>query len=214
MHIFMNEKKQTIEDVKEVILEEVKKEDETLQDVADEFEFDDEIVEEGGSLKKIKKLRAQLKESDEKKKEYLDGWQRARADFANKQKDTTQSLVNAKVRGVQSLASSLFAPMDAFDMAMKNKEAWEAVDMNWRVGIEYIYKQIATAFEEQGITQIDPAVGSEFDAAVHEPGEMRFEAGKEGEILDIIRKGYKHKETVLRPAQVVVGSQEAPKTEE
>ena len=95
--------------------------------------------------------------------------------------------------------------LDSFDMAMGNTEAWNAVDQNWRVGVEYIYSQLKTTLDNHGISAID-AVNVEFDPNLHEPmkTEDADDASLDHKIAQIIQKGYKMGDKVIRPARVVV----------
>src|SRR5260221_10794349 len=111
-----------------------------------EFEFNEDGEED---LKKtLKKFRADLKQAKKEKEEYLNGWQKERAEFANyrKQEDERKAMFSEAMR--ERILSRFLSVMDSFNMAFANKEAWEKVDDNWRRGVEYIYAQMNTIFEE------------------------------------------------------------------
>ena len=95
--------------------------------------------------------------------------------------------------------------LDSFDMAMGNTDAWNAVDANWRVGVEYIYNQFKTTLENNNITAID-SVNVEFDPNFHEPmkTEETEDSSLDHKVKQIIQKGYKMGDKVIRPARVVV----------
>ena len=117
-----------------------------------EFEFNDDGEED---LKKtLKKFRADLKLCQKEKAEYLTGWQKERADFANykKEEENRKSLFSEAMR--ERILNRFLSVLDSFNMAFANKEAWGKVDENWRKGVEYIYSQMNTVFEEYGVKMI------------------------------------------------------------
>ena len=88
-------------------------------------------------------------------------------------------------------------------MAFANKEAWEKVDKNWRQGVEYIYSQLNNVFEEYGVKSIG-VVGEIFNPNIHEPVDIVPTDDKDldQKISNVIQKGYKLGERVMRPARV------------
>ena len=168
-----------------------------------EFEFNEDGEED---LKKtLKKLRADLREVKKEKEEYLLGWQKERAEFANyrkdedKRKDTLRELTREKI-----LARFLNV-LDSFDMAFANREAWEKVEENWRKGVEYIYSQMNAVFEEYGVKEIGE-VGEPFDHNIHHSiGTVPTDKQElDHTVASVIQKGYKLGSRVLRPARVNV----------
>jgi molecular chaperone GrpE len=168
-----------------------------------EFEFNEDGEED---LKKtLKKLRGDLKTLKAEKEEYLTGWQKERADFANykKQEEDRKTMLSESMR--ERILSRFLVVIDSFNMAFANREAWEKVDENWRRGVEYIYAQMNTVFEEYGVKAVGE-VGEVFDPNIHESIEM-VATNKQEEnhkIAVVIQKGYKLGERVLRPARVNV----------
>jgi len=121
-----------------------------------EFEFNEDGEED---LKKtLKKFREDLKVCRKEKEEYLTGWQKERAEFANYKKgeDDREAMVSVYAR--ERILTRFLSVMDSFNMAFANREAWEKVDENWRKGVEYIYGQMNTVFEEFGVKPVG-AVG-------------------------------------------------------
>jgi molecular chaperone GrpE len=178
----------------------------------DSAESEDEIVEfeynEDGEedLKKtLKKLRGDLKVVKKEKDEYLTGWQKERADFANykKQEEDRKAMLSEAMR--ERILSRFLTVMDSFNMAFANKEAWEKVDPNWRKGVEYIYGQMNNVFEEYGVKPIGE-VGDTFDPNIHESIEVMatHDKAQDHKIALVIQKGYKLGDRVLRPARVNV----------
>lgn len=171
-----------------------------------QFEPEESEREAAGIQSKMKKMRAELQESKKQSQEYLTGWQKERASFANykaeEEKKRTERIAFLK----QGLISDFFPVLDSFDMAFGNKEAWEKVDQSWRTGIEYIYSQLMRVLEDYGISVIN-TVGVEFDPSIHDPTEHVTVDNQEqdNKVLSIVQKGYMSGKVVLRPAKVTIG---------
>jgi molecular chaperone GrpE len=166
-----------------------------------DFEPEDELGETGAAKAKMVKLRAELKEAQQKRDEYLDGWQRAKADMINAKKDAAEAAARAAGRGKEILVEELIPALDGFDMAMQG-EAWNSVDKAWRSGIESIKSQIENVLKAHGV-EIFGKEGEQFDPAVHEPIQ-EAEGGVSHTVAKVFRRGYRTKERVLRPAQVAI----------
>jgi len=174
-----------------------------------EFEFNEDGEED---LKKtFKKFREDLKVAKKEKEEYLTGWQKERAEFANYKKgeDDRKAMFSESMR--ERILTRFLTVMDSFNMAFANREAWEKVDENWRKGVEYIYGQMDTVFEEYGVKPIGD-VGEKFDPNIHQSIELMPTDTKELDhtVSTVIQKGYKLGERVMRPARVNVYEYKEP----
>lgn len=151
----------------------------------------------------VGKLRVDLKQARLDKEEYLTGWQRAKADYVNLQKEMDQVRANTSLITKEKIVESLLPSIDSFDMAMANKEAWKKVDSNWRTGVEYIYQQIITGLSDVGVEIIDKT-GILFDPNLHQSIESieTSDESKDHTIEKVIQAGYKIGERVIRPARV------------
>lgn len=191
------------EDYKEEHLENevIDNEEVTFEEVNDEGEIDAKAT--------IKKLREKIKKLEAEKQEYLDLSQRTRADYANFKKEVEASRISDRKFAAKRLIEDLLPTLDSYDMAKGNKEAWEKVDQNWRVGIEYIFGQLRTVLENQGVVQFG-AVGDVFDPNLHESMEMVSVADEKenDKIVKVLQSGYKMNEMILRPARVHTGRYE------
>lgn len=176
---------------------------EVEEDDVVEFEYNEDGEED---LKKtLKKLRADLKVAKKEKEEYLTGWQKERAEFMNykKQEDDRKAMISESLR--ERILSRFLGVVDSFNMAFANREAWEKVDAGWRKGVEYIYAQMQSVFEEYGVKSFG-AVGDTFDPNIHESIEMVETEDKDQDhkIAVVIQQGYKLGDRVIRPARVNV----------
>lgn len=176
------------------------------------IEQDDVVFEEEGEglqpVQKIKKLREELKKCQKEKEEYLAGWQRAKADFINVKREEEKSRTELMKFANKELVTEILSVADSFDMAFVNKEAWEKVDQNWRTGVEYIYGQLMSILEQNGVKQLNP-IGEMFDPNVHTsiesiPAEKPEDDHK---IVAVIQKGYMMHGSLVRSPKVKVAVQ-------
>ena len=169
------------------------------------FEELDWVGDEKKDKEKLKKLRDDLKRSQLESRETLTALQRSRADYVNLKREFDEVRDATKTKTVERVVGDFLPILDSFDMAMGNKEVWESVDKNWRVGIEYIHGQFHKTLEDYGIEPID-TVGADFDPNIHEPMETvdTDDASQDHTIARIIQKGYKMGGKIIRPARVVV----------
>lgn len=186
-------------------------EDNTIENEGEDVVFDPEIeptTEEGEVLSagnKVKKLQEQIKELQKEKQEYLDGWQRARADYANLQKSTDEDRKRMRTLIEENFISELLPTVDSFLMAMSNKEAWDKVEPAWRTGVEYIYGQLMSTLESHDL-KIFGEVSDTFDPLKHEgvSEELTDNTSKDHTLAKVQQKGFMLGESVLRPARVTV----------
>ncbi|MEN9524238.1 MAG: hypothetical protein RL536_307 [Candidatus Parcubacteria bacterium] len=174
--------------------------------IEDSETLDDSVVAEEAMGETIKKLRDKLKKSEAEKQEYLMGWQRAKADMVNARKrDDEDRRVFTKFAN-ERLIEDLIPILSSFDMAMGNKEAWEKVDKNWRMGVEYIYSQMIKAMNDNGVQELNP-INEKFDHAHHEAAtyEPVTDEKLDHVILQVIQKGYSLNGKVLKAPIVKVG---------
>lgn len=173
-----------------------KQKDESTEDVV----FEEEDVQDS---QVVKRLRSKLRNCEKEKKEYLDGWQRAKADLLNSKKEASERLERAGSVGRETLAGELLPVLDSFEMAFRG-EAWGKVDEVWQKGIEYIHTQLLGVLSAHGVEEFGRA-GEQFNPNIHEASEeKKDENAKSGTILEVLQAGYKTKDSIIRPARVIV----------
>ncbi|MFO0718916.1 MAG: nucleotide exchange factor GrpE [Candidatus Paceibacterota bacterium] len=182
-----------------------KNENEEQMDEEIVFENDAEFAEKDPK-QSLDKLRKKLKETEAEKQEYLDGWQRAKADFINSRKRDADLQADIIKFANENLISDIIPVLDSFDMAMQNKEAWEKAPKDWRVGVEYIYNQLLGVLTQNGLKQFNP-IGQNFDPKLHEAVDTieTNDSGEDGKILEVLQKGYSLNEKQIRSAKVKTG---------
>jgi len=154
----------------------------------------------------VKKLREKIKILESEKQEYLDLSVRTRADYANYKKEVEANRIANRKFATKRFIESLLPVLDAYDMAQGNKEAWEKVDQNWRMGIEYIFTQFKTILEGEGVTSFGK-IGDTFDPLLHESMEhvVVENENDNDKIVRVLQNGYKIHDSILRPARVHTG---------
>lgn len=113
--------------------------------------------------KKIKDLKEKLEAKEKEAKEYLEGWQRSRAEIINKEKQLLSDRQDFIKAGNRRLMEAILPTLDNYEMAKLNKEAWEKVEQNWRVGIEFIFNNLQNALFEEGLQEIKPKIDDKYD---------------------------------------------------
>ena len=183
--------------------------DESIE-VNEDFVFEADL--ETGSNKgtdsetKIRELKQKLKDCQATKQEYLDGWQRSQADYINLKQEGDRQRVKQRELGKAGLLENLIPLADSFELAMGNEAAWQAVSTNWRLGVEYIYRELQSILSKNGVTEIFP-LNERFNPEEHESVDQVEvdECTADDLVLAVVKKGYKLGSTILRPAQVKVG---------
>lgn len=165
---------------------------------------DDIVLEEDDSsegVEAVAKLRARLKKAVADKQEYLDGWQRARADFQNEKRSAAERLAQVRDAAYAEAAEKLLPLVDAFDMAFASP-AWATLDASFRTGIESLREETLKALKELGVEAFRP-LGEPFDP--NTMSAVREMEGPEGQVVSVERQGFKMGGRLIRAAYVGVG---------
>jgi len=140
-------------------------------------------------------------------------WQRllrTSADFENFKKRATREKQDAIRFANESLLQKLVPVLDNFDMALSATQAAQGdAAQSLQTGINMIYQQLKNALGEAGLEEVD-AAGKTFDPNLHEAVSQKDSTEvPEGTVVQQLRKGYKLRERLLRPASVVVARKPA-----
>ena len=171
---------------------------ETPENVTQEAAATDKVAEEG--VADADKVAPQNGEAEEWKDKYL----RLSAEFDNYRKRTLREKMELIESGGEDVIKLMLGVMDDFDRALNAMQS--ATDVaSVREGVELISQKMRDALKTKGVSEIE-AVGEVLDTDLHE-AVAKFPAGddKKGKVIDVVQKGYKLKEKVIRYAKVVVG---------
>lgn len=157
-------------------------------------------------LADIERLQGELKAAESKAEEYLAGLQRERAEFANFRRRTAEEREAMLGLAGEDLIRKVLAIADDFDRAIEARPA-EIADDPWVEGVAAIDRKLRSFLESEGVSRVEASPGTRFDPREHEaianvPGTGRAE----GEIVDEIRRGYRLRDRVVRPALVAVAA--------
>jgi molecular chaperone GrpE len=149
-------------------------------------------------------LDRQLEQAKSQAAEYLDGWQRARAELSNykkrqeREREEMMQLSNAR------LINRILPVLDDFDRAFQTRP--QGIDhLTWIEGLFLIQRKLQMILEAEGVKEID-ALGQPFDPTQHEAiGQVEATADKPADqVAEVLQKGYKLGNRVLRPVLVKV----------
>jgi len=152
---------------------------------------------------KVKKIRDELEKAKKERQEYLDGWQRCKADSINTRKEALSSAERSGDRKLEQFVEELIPVLDGFHLAA-GSPSWEEIGAEWKSGVEQIHNHMLDVLERHGVKRFGK-IGEAFDPGMHEAiQEVSDAPGESHSIVRILRYGYKKGERILRPAQVVV----------
>jgi molecular chaperone GrpE len=154
----------------------------------------------------IEKLTGELDAARKESEEYLGALQRERAEFQNFRRRTAEERMRDRGLAGEDLIRKVLVVADDFDRAIEARPASIAHDP-WFEGIAAIDRKLRQLLESEGVSAIDAAAGKPFDPREHEaianvPGTGR----EEGEIVEEVRRGYRLRDRVIRPALVAVAA--------
>ncbi|MGC8879066.1 MAG: nucleotide exchange factor GrpE [Anaerolineae bacterium] len=156
-------------------------------------------------------LQAELEKAQAQAAEYLEGWQRARAEFANYRRRVEAEREDIRCRSNEALLLKLLPIVDDFERALQVLPG-ELADHPWVDGVRMILNKIHALLESENVTAVS-TVGQIFDPQWHE-AMMQEETTEhpDGTIIEELRKGYRLGDRVLRPALVKVACNSAAQT--
>jgi molecular chaperone GrpE len=155
------------------------------------------------ALEEIIMLQKELAETQAKANEYLDGWQRARAEFANYKKRIEREQSETQQRAAGVIVKRFLEVVDDLELALKNRPA-EGEGALWSNGIELIDRKLLTILENEGV-KLMKVEGELFDPNFHEAISMEPSTDvPSGHVSEVLKQGYLLGDKVLRPALVRV----------
>jgi len=173
---------------------------EELEDQEVEAEEESPSIEEF-ELVEIETLREEIDLLQQQSNEYLDGWQRERAEFANykKRKDRESQQLQDNITG--RITRKYIDILDDLERALQNQPV-DGEGASWAEGIELVYRKFLGALESEGVLPMQ-VEGAQFDPNLHEAiSQEPSEDYESGQVVEVLRSGYMIGERVLRPASV------------
>ncbi len=177
------------------------KKNKNTEDVKDQVEeVLDKVVEET----KVEEVDAETQLKEDLKKE-KDKFLRLFAEFENYKKRTSKERIELFKTAGQDVIQSMLPVLDDFDRAKKEIE--KSVDKDLLKGVELIHNKLRETLKTKGLSEVEVAAGDVFNADDHEAITQIPAPSDElkGKIVDVIEKGYKLGDKVIRFPKVVTG---------
>lgn len=150
-------------------------------------------------------LEEQLDAAEAKAAEYLEGWQRARAEFANARKRMDRDRAEARRNATIEVVSRLLPILDDFERALETVPD-EIAGHTWFEGVALVHRKLRSILESVDIERIE-ALGQPFDPNLHEAVlQEESDEYESGVVIKELQTGYRLNERVIRPAMVVVAA--------
>lgn len=157
-------------------------------------------------LAQIEMLTGERDAARQTGEEYLAALQRERAEFQNHKRRTAEERMRELGLAGEDLIRKVLNVADDFDRAIEARPP-KIADDPWFEGIAAIDRKLRQLLESEGVTTIDAAAGRPFDPRQHEAIVNVPDTGRaEGEIVEEVRRGYRLRDRVIRPALVAVAT--------
>jgi molecular chaperone GrpE len=154
-------------------------------------------------------LKAELEQVKAERDQLLDRLARLQAEFDNTRRREVKERADLRDYAVQNAVEPFLGVMDNFQLALKSDGTKEQL----RAGVELILKQMEEALKGLNVQPVE-AVGTQFDPRFHEAlGSIETSEHPDHQVLEEIRRGYKIREKLLRPALVRIAVNAAQKSE-
>ena len=174
--------------------------EDTMVKDAEEKELTTESVTDaaGESQDPTAALKAELEQVRVERDQLLDRLARLQAEFENSRRRETKERADLRDYAVQNAVEPFLGVMDNFQLALKSDGTKEQL----RAGVELILKQMEEALRGLNVQPVE-TVGTQFDPRIHEAlGSIETTEYPDHQVLEEIRRGYKIREKLLRPALV------------
>ena len=151
-----------------------------------------------------------LKEKAAKCEEHYDRLLRMTAEFDNFKKRTARDRMEAIKYANEALIEQLIPTLDHFDMAIAATQNKDSLSLeSIKTGVSMVYNQFKNILADHGLEEMD-ASGKMFDPSIHEAvSQKECTDVPEGQVVQQLRKGFRLKEKLIRPATVVVAKKPA-----
>lgn len=141
-----------------------------------------------------------LKQAELAVQEHRDAWLRARAEADNVRKRAQADIANAHKYAIENFSTDLLAVKDSLESALAVETA---TIESLKDGVELTLKQLSSVFGKFHIDEINP-VGEKFDPHHHQAISMIPSGEPANTVIQVLQKGYKLNDRVIRPALVIV----------
>ena len=166
-----------------------------------------EEIQEENPKKAFKKKLHKLEEQRDKAQADADHWKneyfRAYADTKNLRSQLERDHLAAMKYRAEGFIEELLPVLDSFYTVLKNEPTNPELK-NYLIGFQYIYRNLVTALENEGVKEIAPKAGDKFSPDTMNAVETVESDGEENLVVDVHLRGYKLHDRLIRPANVTV----------
>lgn len=148
----------------------------------------------------IAELKAKVEAAEKDAKDLKDKWLRAAADLENTRKRTKREIEDAKFDAKNKVLKEMLPVVDNLERAIEHAGSEKNPIVE---GVQLVLRQFQTAFERLEVTAVD-AMGQPFDPNLHEAISQQESDQPPGTVVQVLQRGYRAGERLLRPALVVV----------
>ena len=152
------------------------------------------------SKQQIEELEERLAKAEQERDEYLADLQRVAADFENYRKRVARDQENLVARAHERLVKELLPVLDDLERALE--AAAEHEEAKLEDGVRLVHRELEEALAREGLVEIE--TNGKFDPHKHEALLTQPSDEDEGAIIEVLQKGYRLGDRVLRPARVVI----------
>jgi molecular chaperone GrpE len=145
-------------------------------------------------------LQKRVEELERERDEYLDNLKRVAADFENYRKRAARDQASLVTRAHERLVKELLPVLDDLERALQAAEEHEEAKLE--EGVDLVARSLREALAREGLVEIE--TDGRFDPHVHEALLSQPSEEEEGAVIEVLQKGYRLGDRVLRPARVVV----------
>ena len=151
-------------------------------------------------------IEERLAALESERDEYLNDLKRVAAEFENYRKRVLRDRESLVARAHERLVKELLPVLDDLERALAAAEEHEEAKLE--EGVRLVHRELAAALEREGLAEIE--TNGRFDPHVHEALLSQPSDAEEGAVLEVVQKGYRLGDRVLRPARVVVAAAPPP----
>ena len=149
-------------------------------------------------------LEERLAEVEREREEYLNDLKRVAADFENYRKRVARDQEGLVARAHERLVKELLPVLDDLERALEAAAQHEEAKLE--EGVRLVHRELVEALAREGLVEVE--TDGQFDPHVHEALVSQPSEQEDGSVIEVLQKGYRLGDRVLRPARVVVSQGE------
>ena len=162
--------------------------------------------------KKIKELEEQLAKLKADVEHWKNEYYRAYADTQNLRKSLEKEHSDIIKYRAMGFIEDLLPVLDSFHMALANEPTSQELK-NYLVGFQFVYRNLVSVLENEGVKEISPNIGDKFSDKTMNGVDITVQEGEENLVTKVYAKGYELHGRLIRPAQVSVSKNKKEENE-